>query len=334
MGHPGVVTYAHPDVHTRHHRRIGDHYHQSALDLDRHAHDHRHLYIEPYPERTATGYSHPDRHPIRAGPAHPGVGVYPDSNHNHNRNSGCQPDRLDDRYGYANSLPYTYPQSQGLASPTPIAPEPTLAAGTAITLELRAPEAVLPGESLELGWASNASELLSSADKTTSTPVLVLAAPKGWTPQTTSGSFDALSGTLTQSVTAAEAALTWQVPLEATGPFTLTAVIELEGKAIVSRTLTIAEEGLNYISSTGGVAEGLGGNIKVHFSESGTLEELEVRVRRLLPRTATIGHSERASLRNPGYRAQERRRSAPVRSPADHRSQAGRLRAPGGDLLL
>jgi hypothetical protein len=76
--------------------------------------------------------------------------------------------------------------------------------------------------------------------------------------------------------------LTWQVPADSEGPFTFTTSLNLDGKETITKTISIAETGLNKIAMSGGDALGLDGEVRVIFPDKAAEEDLEVRVRPLL----------------------------------------------------
>ena len=78
------------------------------------------------------------------------------------------------------------------------------------------------------------------------------------------------------------------------GRLQFNAAVSLDGKETITRTVTIAESGLNKITMDGGEALGLDGDVRVIFPEKAAEEDLEVRVRPLLqerrPAEVISGH--------------------------------------------
>ncbi|MEW5871106.1 MAG: hypothetical protein AB1894_17660 [Chloroflexota bacterium] len=156
----------------------------------------------------------------------------------------------------------------------------TAAAAGEPTLNLAVLEEAQPGEGLYAVW-----QVAGIED--TKGVYLEIELPTGFEWNGSEATLDAKSGAWKLPVSAGSGLLDWQISEEAQGPFTINARLVRNHKALASASLNVPEKGLNLLPSQGGTAQGLDGQVRVHFPDLGQ-GSLAVRVRRLTAKSMPL----------------------------------------------
>ena len=158
-----------------------------------------------------------------------------------------------------------------------------------LTLTLFAyPEYVIPGEEVSLSW-----EITPTLPKEAE---LVINTAPGFTPVDQGlFAFNPLSHALTLPITTTIGEIAWSIASYTTGPFEIGAVLLSQGKVIAKAVLTLQEDGLNLLTTDGGLAKSRDERIQVSFPGGSFSEPVAVRVRRPsranMPPTTLSGHA-------------------------------------------